>query len=78
MRQAFISSWNRTSFFLSTAWVNSYSLHLHTDASCSQGFGGIFGSHWFQGRWKIDQQRGQPGKGIAWQELFALVVACHL
>lgn len=78
MWQDFISNWNGASFFLSTSWVNSDSLHLHTDASGSLGFGGIFGSQWFHGQWRAHQKLGQPGISIAWQELFALVVACHL
>ena len=39
---------------------------------------GIFGSQWFKGRWRAHQQLGKPGLSIAWQELSALVVACHL
>ena len=34
--------------------------------------------HWFQGSWEPHQKLGQPGISIAWQELFAFVVACHL
>lgn len=78
MWQLFLSDWNGANFFLSTSWVDSDSLLLHTDASGSLGFGGIFGSKWFQGGWQTNQQLGQPGISIAWQELFALVVACHL
>jgi len=78
MWQLFLSDWNGANFFLSTSWVDSDSLLLHTDASGSLGFGGIFGSKWFQGGWQTNQQLGQPGTSIAWQELFALVVACHL
>ena len=78
MWQIFISNWNGANFFLPTLWVDSDSLLLHTDASGSLGFGGIFGSKWFQGSWQTNQQLGQPGISIAWQELFALVVACHL
>ena len=42
------------------------------------GFGGIFQTHWFQGSWEPHQKLGQPGISIAWQKLFAFVVACHL
>ena len=78
MWQEFISGWNGASFFLSTSWTNSDSLHLYTDASGSIGFGGILSSQWFNGKWRAHQQLGQSGINIAWQELFALVVACHL
>lgn len=76
--QKFISHWNGGAFFLSTSWVHSDSLELYTDASGTWGFGGIFGLKWFQGSWQSHQQLGQPGISIAWQELFAIVVACHL
>ena len=78
MWQKFISGWNGAGFFLSTAWVDSDSLSLYTDASGTLGFGGIFGSKWFHGHWEHHQQLSQPDMSIAWQELFALVVACHL
>lgn len=73
--QLFISDWNGASFFLSATWIDSDYLQLHTDASGSLGFSGIFGPKWFQGGWQPHQQLGQPGISIAWQELFALVVA---
>lgn len=76
--QEFISGWNGVGFFLPTTWVNSDSLQLYTDASGSIGFGGIFATQWFQGQWRGHQHLWQPGISIAWQELFALVVACHL
>jgi len=78
MWQLFISAWNGANVFLSTSWFDFDSLMLHTDASGSIGFVGIFGSKWFQSGWQTNQQLGQSGISIAWQELFALVVACHL
>jgi len=78
MWQEFISWWNGAGFFLPTSWVNSDSMQLHTDASRSIGFGGIFASQWFQGQWRAHQQLGLPGISIARKELFALVAACHL
>lgn len=59
-------------------WVTSDVSSLYTDASGSPGFGNIFQTHWFQGSWEPHQKLGQPGISIAWQELFAFVVACHL
>lgn len=78
MWQTFISGWNGAGFFLSTVWTDSDSISLHTDASGTLGFGGIFRSKWFQGQWQTHQQLSTPGISIAWQELFALVVACQL
>jgi len=53
-------------------------LELYTDASGTLGFSGIFGHKWFQGYWQSHQQLAHPGRSIAWQELYAVVVACHL
>ena len=78
MWQTFISNWNGAKFFLSTSWVDTNSLCLHTDASGTLGYGGIFNGRWFQGRWTPHQLLSQPGISIAWQELFAVVVACQL
>ena len=42
MWQKFIASWNGASFFLATAWVDSETLELHTDASgCAWLWGNI-------------------------------------
>ena len=74
----FLSQWNGAAFFLPTAWTDSHSLELYTDASGTLVFGGIFGHRWFQGRWQTHQQLDQPGISIAWQDLFAIVVACNM
>ncbi len=78
MWREFISHWNGANFFLSSTWHDSDTLDLHTDASGTLGFGGIFGRKWFQGKWRTHQLLGQPGMSIAWQELFAIVVACQV
>ena len=78
MWKQFIVNWNGASFFLSSAWEDSTCLNLHTDASGTLGYGGFFHGKWFQGKWEPQQQLGQPEISIAWQELFAIVVACHI
>jgi hypothetical protein len=67
MWRQFIISWNGAGFFLSSEWTNSEALEFHTDAS-----------RWFHGEWEPHQRLGQHEISIAWQELFAIVVACHL
>ena len=67
MWKEFILDWNGASFFLSSEWQDSEWLDLHTDASGALGYGGIFGSKWFQGKWEPNQQLGQPQISIAWQ-----------
>ena len=79
----FIVNWNGASFVLSSAWEDSTCLNLHTDASGTlhtdaPGYGGFFNGKWFQGKWEPQQQLGQHEISIAWQELFAIVVACHI
>ena len=78
MWKQFISNWNGANFFLSSTWQDTTTLDLHTDASGTLGYGGIFGRKWFQGKWETHQMLGQPGISIAWQELFAIVVACQV
>ena len=78
MWKHFIVNWNGAGFFLSSTWQNSRCLELHTDASGSLGYGGFFGTKWFQGKWEPHQELGQNEISIAWQELFAIVVACHI
>ena len=65
-------------FFLSSTWHDSNTLDLHTDASGALGYGGIYRNKWFQGKWKSHQLLDQPGVSIAWQELYAIVVACEI
>ena len=74
----FIHTWNGAGFFLPTLWVDSDSLELYADASGTLGYCGILGKKWFQGQWETHHQLNAPGISIAWQELFALVVGCHL
>ena len=78
MWKKFISHWNGANFFLSSTWHDSNTLDLHTDASGALGYGGIYGNKWFQGKWKSHQLLDQPGVSIAWQELYAIVVACEI
>lgn len=78
MWKQFILNWNGANFFLSSEWQDSDSLVLYTDASGALGYGGIFGTKWFKGEWHPHQHLGVPGISIAWQELFAIVVACQI
>jgi hypothetical protein len=75
MWKKFISDWNGANFFLSPEWHDSDTLVLHTDASGTLGFGGIFEKKLFQGASKPHQKLGQPDISISWQEFFATVVA---
>ena len=78
MWQSFLCDWNGKAFFLNHFWESSSQLKLFTDASGRLGFGGIFGASWFQGRWSPSQLLDSNGISIAWQELYAIVVACSI
>ena len=78
MWKQFVVNWNGASFSLCSAWEESECLELHTNASGALRYGGFFRGKWFQGKWEPHQQLGQPEISIARQELFAIVVACHI
>ena len=78
MWKKFLRSWNGAKFFLSSTWESSDCLEFYTDASGALGYGGIFLTKWFYGKWVPHHKLGQPGISIAWQELFAIVTACHI
>lgn len=47
----FVKHFNGKNLLLHKRWVTSDTLHLHTDASGSLGYGAILHSHWFYGTW---------------------------
>jgi hypothetical protein len=67
-----------TSLFLNSFWENSTNLSLYTDASGTLGFGGIFRTQWFQGKWLPHQTLDTKNISIDWQELYAIVVASYI
>jgi hypothetical protein len=67
------------SFFLEQDWTAAADLGVHTDGAGASGFGGICGPSWFAQAWKpCHCIRKETGISIAWQELFAIVVAAAL
>ena len=78
MWQNFLIDWNGTSLFLNPFWENSAELSLYTDASGTQGFGGIFRNQWFQGKWLPHETLDTKNISIDWQEFYAIVVACYI
>ena len=59
MWRNFVLNWNGANFFLPPL------LLLYTDSSGTRGFGGIFGTKWFQGHWQPHQLLGVPNISIA-------------
>ena len=70
----FLVSFNGKEFFLSDQWISSRALHLYTDASGSQGYGGLLGREWFMGSWPTSWQ----DKPITIKEFFPIVAALEL
>ena len=69
----FLESYNGRSFFLDYIWLSSAKLHLYTDAAGSLGYGAVFGSHWFFGKWP----NSWLGKNII-LEMFPIVISISL
>lgn len=70
----FAEHFNGRHLLLEKRWLSSDSLHLHTDASGSLGYGAIFKSHWFYGTWPSDWQQ----KDITFKELVPLVLSLEI
>lgn len=71
----FLPSWNGVAMMLDPHTVAAADLELYTDASGAHGFGAYYQGQWFRGDWQPHQTL-DSGKSIAWQELFAIVLAC--
>ena len=68
--------WNGTAPILEPKWTPSHILHIYTDASSLHGYGAFFNGAWFRGSWAPHQQLGND-ISIAWQELYAIVLAAQ-
>lgn len=67
----FLTHFNGKSLFLSQEWVTAAALHLYTDASGALGYGAVFGSKWFFGKWP----NHWAGQNITLLEMFPIVAA---
>ena len=72
--QRFLPTWDGVYFFDLPEWAPVPDLYLSTDASGSHGYGAFYSGEWFNGRWSP----AQLAFGIAYKELFPIVVACHV
>ena len=70
----FLQHFNGRQLLLDRRWVTSDMLHLHTDASGAIGFGAIFGSKWFNGKWSV----AVAPLNITFKEYFPIVVALEV
>ena len=74
----FLPDWSRTTIIPDSYHIRDDDLRLATDAS-KQGFGGVFGHRWIQGRWPPGMAALHRGKAIDidYLELFAIFAACE-
>ncbi|KAH3833697.1 hypothetical protein DPMN_107009 [Dreissena polymorpha] len=70
----FADHFNGKSLLHKRRWLTSDTLHLHTDASGSIGFGAIFKHHWFSGTWSENLLPFD----ITFKELFPIVLAIEI
>ncbi|CAC5398340.1 unnamed protein product [Mytilus coruscus] len=70
----FINCFNGKALMLDHVWMSSVKLHLYTDASGAIGYGAIFKSHWFYGRWSNSLNECT----ITFKELYPIVLAVGL
>jgi hypothetical protein len=70
----FLENFNGNSFFINEKRLSSDSLCLHTDASGSLGFGGIYQSNWFYGAFPQSWHKAN----ITFLELYPIVTAVYM
>lgn len=69
-----LADWNGVNFFELPQWEMAPDLHISTDASGKLGFGVVHNNAWFNGTWSPAQRP----LGIAYKELFPIVLACAI
>ena len=72
-----IEEWNGCSLLYDLEWTAAAKLELYTDA-CLTGFGALFGTEWFAGRWTDEQlaaAKRTDAHSMPFLEFFALVSA---
>lgn len=67
----FICNFNGKSMFLDQIWDSSKKLNLYTDAAGSLGFGAVYETNWFYGKFPQEFQE----QNITFKELFPIVLA---
>ena len=73
----FLTQWNGVSIIPDSNWSSAHALQIYTDA-CVQGYGALFGTHWFSSTWTVveEQQAARDKRdSMPWKELYALTIA---
>ena len=58
-------------------WTPAHVLEIYTDA-CVEGYGGVFGSHWFACKWSVEEEKQaarDKRDSMPFKELYALTKA---
>ena len=71
---SFFGGLNDKSFFFNDIWETSHTLHLHTDAPGSIGFGAVFGCCWLHDIWTEMWKTFN----ITFLELSPIILAVHV
>ena len=73
----FLSKWNGVCIVPDTNWSPAHALSIYTDA-CVEGYGAVFGSHWFSCKWSVDEEQQaarDKRDSMPFKELYALSIA---
>lgn len=70
----FIAHFNGRNMFIEETWLSSETIKLYTDSAASWGFGAVFSSLWFHGRFP----EAWASFNITFLELFPIVLALHI
>lgn len=72
--RVFVEQFNGKNLLLEQKWITSRSIDLYTDAAGAVGFGAIYGSRWFNGKWPSALEN----MSIAFKELFPITLALEI
>ena len=73
----FLSQWNGVGIIPDILWTSADVLSIYTDA-CVQGYGAMFGTHWFACKWSVDEEQQaarDKRDSMPFKELYALTRA---
>jgi hypothetical protein len=73
----FLTKWNGISLIPDCDWTPAHVLDIYTDA-CVQGYGAVFGTHWFSCAWTRDEEElaaRDKRDSMPFKELYALTKA---
>jgi len=73
----FMTQWNGVAIIPDANWSPAHALQIYTDA-CVQGYGAVFGTHWFACSWSDEEQQlaaRDKRDSMPWKELYALTKA---